>query len=272
MLFTVDASDILVKLHFAGLQAVKGDASKDNGFFINTGILNDDSNGNPENIGKTKFDLKNQSGEYYAGIVTDFKYSTSFKLDNALTDIFKLRAKLYGAGKKLLDPAGDAEEIRKFDEYAKMIKDAFQKAGAEVPDNESFHSEEGLIKIRDNAVDIVKNDISGNYNNQISERAKAAAEIIDKYMKVFAGADNIKDISEKNVISIQVSNDIKSVKDYAKFVKDFKIQKISDKEHEVMNAKMRQDSVNSKEADGKIKVTDRMCFCVKYIMKIKESK
>ena len=59
ILFTVDASQIIVKLHFAGRQAIKGDVSDFNGFIVNTGIINDNPNGDPDNIGKTKIDLKN---------------------------------------------------------------------------------------------------------------------------------------------------------------------------------------------------------------------
>ena len=270
MLFTVDASDIIVKLHFSGLQAVRRDASQGNGFVVNTGIVDDDPQGSPEKLGKTKFDLKNQTGEYYAGIVTDFTYFTSFKLQNAITDVFKLRAKLYGNGKKLLDPAGDEEDIKKFDEYANMIKDAFKKAGAKVPDDESFHSEEGLIKVRDDASKIVNSDVSDDYDRQLSAKTVEVAKVIDKYMNVFAGADNTKDINKSNVIAMQVSNDFKSVKDCSKFIKDFKIQPISSKEQETIDAKLRQDSANSKDASGKVECTARMCFYVKYVLKVEQ--
>ena len=52
----VDASDILVKLHFSGLQKIRKSV-KDlgDGFIVNTGIQNDNAQGTPEKVGKTKF-------------------------------------------------------------------------------------------------------------------------------------------------------------------------------------------------------------------------
>ena len=62
MLFTIDASEILAKMHFAALQGAHGSTGK--GFFVNTGIVNDRKNGSPEDIGNTRFDLKNDSSMY----------------------------------------------------------------------------------------------------------------------------------------------------------------------------------------------------------------
>lgn len=62
MLFKIDASEILAKMHYAGLQNANSATGK--GFFVNTGIVNDSESGSPENIGKTRFDLKNDSEMY----------------------------------------------------------------------------------------------------------------------------------------------------------------------------------------------------------------
>lgn len=273
-MFTVDASQILVKLHFSGLQAVRGDVKKysKNGFFINTGIVNDDEKGNPDKPGKTSFDLKNSSGEYFAGIVTDFEYETTFNLENAMTDLFKLSAKIYSNGKKLLDTKNeeDKKTIDSFNEYVKMIKSAFEKANANVPDDASFQSEEGLKAIKNDLSKLQKTE-SSNYDKQLNNVKKDIAASIEKYMKVFAGADNVKSINDSNVIAVQVSNSIASVKDAPKFVKDFKIQPISDTEKEIINKDFNTQSLVKKDKNGRAKFKIRMCFYVKYMLKVEES-
>ena len=269
ILFTVDAAQIVAKLHFAGLQAVRGDASQHNGFIVNTGIRDDNPDGKPDNIGKTRFDLVNKSGLYCAGVVRDFEFEMSFKLKNALTDIFKLRAKLYGRGKKLLDPAGDPEELKKFNEHVKSIKNAFSKAGSEVPKDEDFQDEEGLKKIRHDASNLQRS-IMEDYEKQLAEAKESAAKVFDAYMKVFAGADNTENITKKNITAVQVSNNFKSVKDSDKFVKDFKIVPIGNAEREQIEKRFQEQSIKSKDPDSKVKCTIRMCFYVSYSLKVDE--
>ena len=109
MLFTIDASEMIAKLHLAGLQPIKGDLASYNGFIVNTGIVDDSPQNSPEKIGNTRFDLNNKSGTYYVGLVRDFTYKTWFTFENAATDLYKLRSEMNARGKKLLDP-NDAED------------------------------------------------------------------------------------------------------------------------------------------------------------------
>lgn len=211
-----------MKLHFAGLQAVRGDASKGNGFIVNTGILDDDPSGTPDKVGKTAFDLKNPSGEYDACWITDFEYEASFLLQNAMTDLFKLRAELYGDKSSLLDTA-DEKKKERFDLLVKQVKDAFKGHKLAEPADESFTTEDGLKKIND---DVKKNSSvfdTSEYNAQLDKKKDEAAKVLDTYMKVFAGAANVGKIDASTVVDMQVSSKIKSVKDVAKYMKNFMI-------------------------------------------------
>lgn len=273
MMFTIDAQQILVKLHFAALQATRGSTGQGK-FFVNTGIENDDPKGNPEKIGKTKFNLDNPSGSYYAGYVTDLTYQKSFKLENAITDIFKLRAELYGEDRALLDKDDTerSEKEKRFIECGQMINDALSTAGKPTYSDADFQNEKTLVQIRD----IIKNVLSTNekvidgiskYNEELKKKKEEVMPLLEKYMNVFAGADNVKNWDEKNVIAVQVSSQLKGPND-TNLVKNFEIQPISEKEREVLNSNFKSKGVKSK--DGIISCTAKMCFYVEYKLSVNE--
>ena len=273
MMFTIDAKQILAKLHFAALQATRGSTGRGK-FFVNTGIANDDPNGKPEKIGKTVFKLDNPSGSYYAGYVTDLTYQKSFKLENAITDIFKLRSELYGEDRALLDKDDTerSEKEKRFKECGQMINDALSTAGKPTYSDADFQNEKTLVQIRD----IIKNVLSTNekvieeiskYNESLKEKKEEVMPLLEQYMNVFAGADNVKNWDEKNVTAVQVSSQLKDPND-TNLVKNFEIQPISEKEREVLNSNFKSKGVKSK--DGVISCTVKMCFYVEYKLSVNE--
>lgn len=93
ILFEVNASQILAKMHLAGLQPCSYDKNKE--FIVNTGIKNDDPNAKPDNPGKVEFDLGNSQGEYEIGYVTEIgPYSRTIGGTNLIEQLSQLIAKL----------------------------------------------------------------------------------------------------------------------------------------------------------------------------------
>lgn len=276
MMFTVDASQIIAKMHFAALQATRGDvdkATKGGGFIVNTGIVKDNPNGVPEQLGKTRFNLDNSSGKYYVGIVSNIGFYQSFALENAITDIFKLRAELYGADKSLLDKnEKDAEEMTKrFDEVAQTIKDALADAGEDVPEDDEFRDESTLVKIRDTIkkiIDTNKDNIVSTYSKAVDDKKVECIPVLQKYMNVFAGSDNVKTITSKNVLAMQVSSNISSPNDKM-LVKDFSIQAIPQGEKDALAASFKEKALkNPDDGSRKDNCVVKMCFYVEYSLSI----
>ena len=102
ILFDVDASKILAKLHLGALEAVKQWLSE--GFFVNTGIKNDNPSAKPDNPGKVEFDLTN--GEYEIGYVTSIDFEAHDKLNQLIDKISPIIAKI-----KTNQKIGEAEEL-----------------------------------------------------------------------------------------------------------------------------------------------------------------
>jgi len=44
------------------------------------------------------------------------------------------------------------------------------------------------------------------YNEELKKKKEEVMPLLEKYMNVFAGADNVKNWDEKNVIAVQVSS------------------------------------------------------------------
>lgn len=112
ILFEVNASQILAKLHLAGLQPCTYDRNKE--FIINTGIKNDNPNAKPENPGNVEFDLGNAQGEYEIGFVTEAKYQGTQGLNSIIQQFNEMVAKLNVKPRKEEDEKGllDKEEKR----------------------------------------------------------------------------------------------------------------------------------------------------------------
>ena len=280
MMFTVDASQIIAKMHFAALQATRGDASNNDAFFVNTGIQNDDPNGSPEKIGKTRFNLENSSGTYYVGYVVNVGYHQSFEFDNAMNDIIKLRSQLYpDDGVKLTDELKkDSPEKQQFDKNVKIIKKKFEDANKKVPADDEFTTAKGLTSIRDEIKKIIDSNATGQKDAQIStfkdelqSKKEEVAEYLQTYMEVFAGADNVTKISPDTVTTMQVSSTIKDSND-KNLVKNFQIQPIPEKEKNALLASFKAKALKEeKNDDPKVKnCIVKMCFYVEYKLTVDE--
>lgn len=130
ILFEVDASQLLAKLHLAGLQPCSYDQNKE--FIVNTGIKNDDPKAKPENPGKVQFDLGNSQGQYELGFVTTIgPYPRSTGLGNVVSQITEIIAKLKTSeGDKSEDTSDKDEEVRQNKSLLDKDKDAQKKDGA----------------------------------------------------------------------------------------------------------------------------------------------
>ena len=162
ILFEVDASQLLAKLHLAGLQPCSYDQNKE--FIVNTGIKNDDSKAKPENPGKVQFDLGNSQGQYELGFVTTIgPYPRSTGLGNVVSQITEIIAKLKTSeGDKSEDTSDEDEEIRKNKSLLDKDKDAQKK------------DREGDEEAADSAVKDPKK----------AEELKEYEEVLDKINKV----------------------------------------------------------------------------------------
>lgn len=272
IMFTVDASQIVAKMHFAALQATRGDVNQVKGFFVNTGIINDNSNGVPEKLGKTRFNLDNSSGKYYVGIVANMGFYQSFALDNAITDIFKLRSELYGTDKSLLDKNPDKanEMTTKFNSFAETIQKALTDSGENAPSIDDFKDEKKLVQIRDtlkNAISKNTNEKISTYNSVLAKTKTNMAKYLQNYMNVFAGSDNVKDITDKDVLAIQVSSKITGPNDKS-LVKNFSIIPIPQNEKDALTASFKEKALKNPSKDDKDNCIVKMCFYVEYNLTI----
>ena len=147
-IFEVDAGAILAKLHLAGQQQATGkwkDAK-----IINTAIKNPTNDPNPENPGKTTFDLENSSGEYQVAVLAQLKYMPFIDLEK---DETYLELK-----NKYLEAKGEAKEEAA--EKKEEDKDKEDKEDKEA-DSKDAHSKESLTaKTKDKDDATAKESIS----------------------------------------------------------------------------------------------------------------
>ena len=244
VLFEVDASKILAKLHLAGVQSIELDAGE---FFVNSGVKNDDPTAKPDNPGKVEFDLTNAQGEYEVGYVGSIKYERSFDVQKKLDELAKEFSK--AAGKEILAKTKDADDKHKKDLIDQLEKDAGIKVKS-IEDIEAAQ-EEAKKQNESNMED---------YNDQRDAIKKKAAIAIKQYLTVFAGVDKTKGVSEDSLVMINISDKAKDSKDPA-LVKNFEIRPLSDKEKELMLKKFQADPKNCEE---------RVCFKVGYTIEIEK--
>lgn len=285
VLFDVDASQIIAKLHFAGLQKTRGGTAKGS-FFVNTGIKDDDPNGTPEKLGKTRFDLTNKTATYQFGWITNVSLvgekgetnATAADLSTKLSSLQKLRAELNDAADKtkLLDKEKDGDQKKK-DEFkaqlsslvAEINKDAeiakannIDSLDVENKFDEIFNSDDTLknIEAAIKALQAKDSKSPDTVENKALSKAKDDAfKFIKDYMIVFAGADNV-DVSEDKIGNMQVSSALKGPNDKG-LVKLFEIQPITEQEKAKVAAA---NKANPKNAS----IT--LCFYVKYTLNIEK--
>lgn len=285
VLFDVDASQILAKLHLAGRQPL---TMSENQFIVNTGIVNDDLKAKPDKVGNVKFDLKNSRGVYEVGYVTVLSYRKNInaKNDKHAFDEYKKASERLVELYSLI--SGKDSEIEKTEKDDKNNRDELDKLVKEFQSSKLPDWFKTIIK--DNSIDITKAEGAAQLNKAISEKIEAlnddvnssdtkndtynaavealqtiAIEQLTTYMNGFAGKENIKNIDAKNVKMIVVSPKVKSPND-GSLVKMFEIQPIAPQEREKMLAqfalKYDPNDVNKSNCDEKV------CFKIKYNLNI----
>ena len=167
MLFEVDASKIVAKLHLAGVQSLKYNTGE---FIVNTGVKDDDAKATPQNPGKTSFDIAHKS--YQVGYVLPIVYSKPYGIEDAFNKLKAAFDKAKGPDSKI-DSSIDSKEQ---DEY-NAAKEEFKKHVTK-----PFKEEVG--KLLDGENDVPGDDIPG-IEAKIDEIKKASE---DSYNQALATA------------------------------------------------------------------------------------
>lgn len=262
MLFEVDASQIIAKLHLAGLQGIK---IPPNEFLINTGIVDDDPNAKPDNPGKVTFDLKNSSYEYEVGYVTDLVYHKAFNLENVFDEIQDALSKTSGDKSKMLDNLkNNKEAYAKFEDAKKRLQTTFKAYGEDVKDDQ-FQSLDTIKELRNKAKELVDADLA-EYTKMIEEKKNYCAEKLQAYMKAFAGADNVDTINASKLGMVDISDKVKDSNDKS-LVTMYEIQPMSDQEKAKL---VDQFKANFMKDPKQPNCKQRVCFKVKYSLNVEK--
>lgn len=211
-LFTVDAGKILAKLHLAGKTQAP------NFLVVNTGIKNEKENDNPDSPGKTTFDLSSKDGKFEVCFVKlGFQYVE--KIDpNQDPAVQKAEEKV------------DKEK----DKNSKLTDDQKSVAKENQEKNKAIAKLVNGVKT-DSSNDEIKAAVKDENEKRAEQKEEAfkklKAQVIKEageYFKKFCGSENYKAPTEDQLVQIQLSPSIKSMKDIK--IKDYVIQPIEDKE------------------------------------------
>lgn len=261
-LFTVDAAEMLVKLHLAGRAASKGSKGYDQktSFIANSGVVDDNLAAKPDSPGKVKFDLK--SGTYIVGLVTDFKYHKLI----GVKDLFdQLKAKNASLGNEPIDASSADSKVKKTLEeissigkklqayFPELDKELFKDGGAQLNDDQ--------LKLVDDAVSKAL-EVDDASMKQLRKKAMDDAQTaLASYFGAFAGADNAKNVTAKNISVVQVSSAIKDPNSQELFDSPSTVKQIDDAESKKLKAQWRENLLkNPKEPN----CSERVCFYVTY--------
>lgn len=270
VLFDIDASEILAKLHLAAKQQAN---VKSPNFIFNTGIINDSDSATPEKPENVKFNLKNPTNLYYVGYVTEFEYKQSFDIRNKLNDLEKAQAKIASSKIDITDAANN-EKYKEIENSVKYLSTALNVPEDEIKnalggkndkgekDSDSYNKwKEEILK----NLQTKENDEKKEYDAAREAELKKAIQVLNTYMENFSGKENIeKSIDESSVGMIFVSRDVKDAND-KKLVDSFEIQKISDTENEKLQSEFRANYVKDPSKNNcKVKV----CFNVAYQLNV----
>lgn len=210
-LFTINAGQILAKLHLAGKTQAP------NFVVINTGIKGESKSDTPENPGKTMFDFSNKTGEYEACFVAtgiEYKEKLDLNKDPAIAKANKEIEKQKKAHAKLTDDQKSVskavqERNKQISKYLKDVKiDSSDEEIKEALEKENKTREEEKKKL-------------------IEKTKQSVMTELTNYFKSFCG-DKYKQPKGDQVVMLQMKTDFKESKDAE--VKDFKVEKISDKD------------------------------------------
>lgn len=272
-LFEVDASQILAKLHLAGLQPV---ALQSNQFIVNTAIKNDNPKADPNNPGKVTFDLSNASGEYFVGFVTEIKYSdkTSGENSDVLKDLARLQHVIQSSSNSTNDPITKKIDKKKTKELAaaknelkKLYddnKEMFDQAIKTIRDFDITNDQEITPDTIEKLHTAVKNTLAQQSTNskdvKITPRAveitnafgNAVAQL-KTYMVNFAGPDKGDKIDD-NCAVLPISNSVTDSNSSGLITSTFSIAERSEVETEKITAAAQSGEV----------VTEKICFAISY--------
>ena len=272
ILFEVDASKILAKLHLAGLQPCTYDQNKE--FIVNTGIKNDDPKAKPDNPGKVEFDLSNSNGEYELGFVTTitYKFFQQAGVRHILQKIDSLASKLAVSQKDKEKSPLLAKQQDEDQKIVQELKDLLNdKDAQDILKNSkidytkfSFDSQESTNAVREELKNHI-NDLDAKAKEEDDRdkeiaRAKAdAIGVLKTYVNVFAGPERASSINDNEVVMITVAPTVKSSTDKA-LVANYEIVPISDKDRAAMQKQF--EASKGKDAEEKI------CFKIGYTVQI----
>lgn len=205
-IFTIDASQILSKLHLAGKVAVNAAGNKV-WLVYNTGVTKEKSSDTPQAPSGTIFDLKNDSGLYELGIFKPYEFKAPEITEDIDTNIIKLKEKLA----KLTDK-NEKSNISDGDEKS---SDEIEKINEEI--------EKAKLKlVEDNKKRLAE------YNKSREEFQKKAFDLIKIYFKSFVGQKNSSKINENSIVEFRLPLDT-SIEDKTN-IKNFKIIPINPQE------------------------------------------
>lgn len=199
--FTIDAAKILAKLHRAGCQTY-ADVS-----FFNSGVSGDQKGLAPEAVEKAGITFDTAAGEYELGVMTGKPIEV--KLKHTADDIRDKAA----AGKAEADSKAkitDNPDDKKVDEgipsFMQFLgeddpqKDGQKKDGEAlvdpfvVPKDTPKEAEADVKKmVEENRAELQK---------AVDNAVKNAVQYLGAYMKVFAGEDESKKITEKSIVVV----------------------------------------------------------------------
>ena len=152
MLFEVDASKIVAKLHLAGRQPLEIEYGKGE-FLANTGVVDDDVKATPENPGKVSFDIARKS--YQVGYVVAVQYFKKYGIEDALKKLKDAFEKAIGNSSKI-DTSVTSDEQKAYDVAQEEFKKYFINDKEQLEafkNNNTFLTKDGI----DSLDEVVKN-------------------------------------------------------------------------------------------------------------------
>lgn len=272
ILFEINASQILAKLHLAGLQAVSKFRNNTSFIIINTGINHDDINAKPDNPKKVTFDLNNSSGEYELGVILDIEYRREFnnssindiKQNSIKKQILELERIINTIVNNKIDSKNDAKQIKRKKELTKEIFKTLKiNSKTQIDTPADVKKIKNVLKKRNkNNTTDNQSIMSDQYATLIESNRELAFLILQQYMTVFAGSKQSEKISNDNIAIIEISPHIKDSNDES-LVKMFEIVPISNVEQEKLIAQF-QAAYKKDPTSEKPNCKQKVCYKIKY--------
>lgn len=220
ILFDVDASKILAKLHLGALEACK--QWRADGFFVNTGIKNDNPTATPDNPGKVEFDITN--GQYEVGYVTDIDFEADSTLNATIEKISPLIAKIKvnPSDLKEAEPANNVDADKPL---LSKDKNAQKQAQRDVRDEKIDSNVDTVYKKIDDLLNKSNKELVKNgFNKQkVIDDFKSTSDSFKKYLAKRNKNAKLKDktaedVKPEDVKISELKNNSTVFKDFAEFM------------------------------------------------------